>query len=59
MFILGVLATGDCSKNIHVWKPTEHDWHVDQRAFTGHTSSIEDIQWSPNEQSVKTDTKNS
>ncbi|CAF3302218.1 unnamed protein product [Rotaria socialis] len=52
--IPGMLATGDCSKNIHVWKPNETEWHVDQRPFTGHTSSVEDIQWSPNEQSVFT-----
>lgn len=51
--ILGVLATGDCSKNIHVWKPNESDWSVDQRAYIGHTASVEDIQWSPNEPTVR------
>jgi len=50
----GMLATGDCSKNIHVWKPNESEWLVDQRSYTGHTASIEDIQWSPNESSVFT-----
>ncbi|XP_076305670.1 WD repeat-containing protein 1 l(2)09851 isoform X1 [Tachypleus tridentatus] len=46
----GVLATGDCKKNIHLWKPLEGGtWHVDQRAYTGHTASVEDLQWSPNE----------
>ncbi|UJR15351.1 hypothetical protein I4U23_002300 [Adineta vaga] len=50
----GVLATGDCSKNIHVWKPNETEWLVDQRPYIGHTSSVEDIQWSPNEESVFT-----
>ena len=47
-----MLATGDCSKNIHIWKPSETDWLVDQRPCVGHTASVEDIQWSPNEQSV-------
>ncbi|CAF0793822.1 unnamed protein product [Rotaria sordida] len=50
----GMLATGDCSKNIHIWKPNETEWVVDQRPYVGHTSSVEDIQWSPNEQSVFT-----
>ena len=49
----GMLATGDCSKNIHVWKPNETQWNVDQRPFIGHTASVEDLQWSPNEQSVR------
>ncbi|CAF1285503.1 unnamed protein product [Adineta steineri] len=50
----GMLATGDCSKNIHIWKPNDTEWLVDQRPYTGHTSSVEDIQWSPNEESVFT-----
>merc|ERR1712096_363567 len=49
----GVLATGDCAKNIHAWKPTDDgSWNVDSRPFVGHTASVEDIQWSPNEATV-------
>ncbi|KAH7949894.1 hypothetical protein HPB49_016522 [Dermacentor silvarum] len=48
----GVLATGDCLKSIHLWKPQEGSWHVDQRPYTAHTASVEDIQWSPNEATV-------
>ena len=48
----GLLATGDCSKSIHIWKPTETSWNVDQRSYVSHTASVEDIQWSPNEQNV-------
>ncbi|CAG9793763.1 unnamed protein product [Diatraea saccharalis] len=49
----GVLATGDCKKDIHIWKPNQAGtWDVDQRPLIGHTSSIEDIQWSPNERNV-------
>lgn len=50
--VKGQLATGDCNKNIHVWKMIENGWNVDQRPFVGHTSSVEDIQWSPNEPTV-------
>ena len=47
----GYLASGDCKKNIHVWKPLEgFSWHVDQMPLIGHTDSVEDLQWSPTEQ---------
>ncbi|KAJ0178404.1 hypothetical protein K1T71_006227 [Dendrolimus kikuchii] len=49
----GVLATGDCRRDIHIWKPNQGgSWDVDQRPLVGHTSSVEDIQWSPNERNV-------
>lgn len=32
----GYLATGDCNKRIHVWKPLEaFSWHVDQKPLIG------------------------
>ncbi|XP_037944787.1 glutamate-rich WD repeat-containing protein 1 [Teleopsis dalmanni] len=49
----GVLATGDCKRDIHIWSPQEDgSWKVDQRPLVGHTASVEDLQWSPNESSV-------
>lgn len=49
----GVLATGDCNKDIHIWKPTDDGaWSVNQTPLIGHTASVEDIQWSPNERNV-------
>ena len=47
--------TGDNSKNIHLWRPAETavtSWSVEQRPFTGHEAAVEDIQWSPSEESV-------
>jgi len=49
----GVLASGDCQKNIHLWSPTDAGgWDVGVQPLVGHTDSVEDIQWSPNEASV-------
>ncbi|XP_022919811.2 glutamate-rich WD repeat-containing protein 1 [Onthophagus taurus] len=49
----GVLASGDCNRDIHIWNMNENgSWHVDQRPLLGHTSSVEDLQWSPNERNV-------
>lgn len=50
----GVLATGDCTRHIHIWTPDDNfsAWKVDQRPLVGHTDSVEDLQWSPNEPHV-------
>ncbi|XP_017079831.2 glutamate-rich WD repeat-containing protein 1 [Drosophila eugracilis] len=49
----GVLATGDCRRDIHVWNLMEGGtWNVDQRPLVGHSQSVEDLQWSPNERNV-------
>ena len=49
----GVLASGDCNKNIHVWKPGDNgQWSVSEKPYSSHTSSVEDIKWSPNEKTV-------
>ncbi|XP_006277708.1 glutamate-rich WD repeat-containing protein 1 [Alligator mississippiensis] len=51
--VAGRLLTGDCNKNIHLWMPKEGGtWHVDQRPFTAHMASVEDLQWSPTEATV-------
>jgi len=52
----GQLATGDCAGAIHVWNKGSGagctDWRVDPVAYTGHTASVEDLQWSPAEATV-------
>jgi len=49
----GMLASGDCRKNLFIWKPSESGtWLVDQQPLHGHTDSVEDIQWSPSEDNV-------
>ncbi|KAK6617142.1 hypothetical protein RUM43_014744 [Polyplax serrata] len=50
--VLGMLVTGDCKRNIHLWNVHESGWKVDQRPLIGHTDSVEDLQWSPNERHV-------
>jgi len=49
----GLLASGDCSRNIHVWQPSEGGvWNINSQPFNSHTKSVEDIRWSPNEKNV-------
>lgn len=48
----GRLASGDCAGAIHVWEPVLGKWEVGATPYTGHTSSVEDIQWSPTERDV-------
>lgn len=49
----GKLLTGDNDGLIYVTTRTDGGGFVtDTRAFQGHTGSVEDIQWSPSEQSV-------
>ena len=50
----GRLATGDCASNIHVWDVVTgtKTWSVDASPYQGHTSSIEDLQWSNTEENV-------
>ncbi|KAL9377863.1 hypothetical protein Peur_029198 [Populus x canadensis] len=51
--VTGRLVTGDCKSCIHLWEPTSGaTWNVDATPFTGHTASVEDIQWSPTEDHV-------
>ncbi|GAQ42048.1 ribosome biogenesis protein [Aspergillus niger] len=50
---LGKLLTGDNDGLIYVTTRTEGGgWVTDTRPFTGHMSSVEELQWSPNEKNV-------
>lgn len=53
--LLGTLATGDCFRNIHVWQLDKgsNKWSVSPTALSGHSGSVEDLQWSPTERSVR------
>eukprot|EP01083_Nonionella_stella_P101070 286046_1 len=48
----GRLLSGDCRSHIHLWNPREGGWDVDDKSYSGHSESVEDIQWSPNEAEV-------
>ena len=49
----GRLATGDCQHHIHVWELRDDStWVVDQCSYSAHSKSVEDLQWSPNEEHV-------
>jgi ribosome assembly protein RRB1 len=49
----GKLLTGDNDGKIFVTTCGDGGkWATDNRPFVGHTSSVEDIQWSPNERNV-------
>jgi ribosome assembly protein RRB1 len=49
----GKLATGDTAGSIFVTtRNSGGGWVTDSRPYTGHTGSIEEIQWSPTEKSV-------
>jgi len=51
--VAGQLATGDNAGGIHIWNHTSGgSWQVGATPHRGHTSSIEDIQWSPTEGTV-------
>lgn len=48
----GRLLTGDNDGKIYLTQRTEAGWRSDATPFTSHTSSVEDIQWSPHDQSI-------
>lgn len=48
----GRLASGDCASSLLIWEPNEGaNWGL-QECGIGHQNSVEDIQWSPSEESV-------
>jgi len=49
----GTLATGDCRRNIHIWKlDSGCSFSVNTNPLVGHSRSVEDIQWSPTDANV-------
>eukprot|EP00698_Gefionella_okellyi_P009971 TRINITY_DN2566_c0_g1_i1.p1 TRINITY_DN2566_c0_g1~~TRINITY_DN2566_c0_g1_i1.p1 ORF type:complete len:489 (-),score=101.04 TRINITY_DN2566_c0_g1_i1:195-1472(-) len=51
--VTGALLTGDCYRDIYLWQPSPAGvWMINAQPFRGHTDSVEDIQWSPQQDSV-------
>lgn len=50
----GHLLTGDIQGHICGWTVNESGWSSTGEPYLGHTDSVEDIQWSPNEPNVFT-----
>jgi ribosome assembly protein RRB1 len=52
--VAGRLASGDGHGFIHIWNmgASSNAWQVDSTPYTGHTGSVEDLQWSPTEATV-------
>ena len=48
----GKLLTGDNDGQIFITSNIDGQWSTDPRPYTGHGSSVEDLQWSPNEKNV-------
>ncbi|KXZ51975.1 hypothetical protein GPECTOR_11g97 [Gonium pectorale] len=48
----GRLASGDNRHKIHVWEPAEGGKWAVGGAHVGHEGAVEDIQWSPSEETV-------
>ena len=52
--LAGRLVSGDCAGGLYLWEGGEAGagWTVDGRSFRGHSGSVEDLCWSPGEDSV-------
>ena len=50
--VAGRLLTGDCKDEIYCWERGEGGKWAISGPLRGHTSSVEDIQWSPTESNV-------
>lgn len=49
---VGRLLTGDCNRYIYLTNRTPAAFETESQPFSGHTSSVEDLQWSPSEREV-------
>jgi ribosome assembly protein RRB1 len=48
----GRFLSGDCDRFIYLYDAHEGHWAADTTPFTGHSASVEDLQWSPSEVEV-------
>jgi ribosome assembly protein RRB1 len=50
--VKGLLATGSCDSSIYLYRTNESEFVMEKNPLKGHKDSVEDLQFSPNQEYV-------